>query len=183
MPATLTKNPRTGNGKNAPVVTKRTKPSKPGTIVDTAAASVIRDEQDRAEAVLSMNDDHEAKTKGHKFQGVAQKQAAKIVAASKAKTQAIKKGSSVHRLTTEWTGKDKKDVAVKDRVKTSDGITLDVIGRWTRKTKAGKLIPCITGHIVSFGSVKGDPTEGGKGKTIGDRLNAAAAEVTHVTKK
>jgi hypothetical protein len=119
--------------------------------------------------------------------------AAKMEQESRAKTAAIKAGKltkkekarstgngggPVQRLTTEWIGKDKKDVQVKDRVRTADGIVIDVIGRWTRR-KGDKLIPCVTGHIVSFGSAKTDATEGGKGKSIGSRLNAVAAEVTH----
>lgn len=200
---TLTKSPRTGTGKIAPVVTKRTKPSKPGEKVripaspevrvaedaakskakvdatigkavakmtqrdeDAAAASIARDDKDRREAVLSINDDHEAKTKGH--------------IPPKGKAKGSTKAASVHRLTTEWTGKDKKDVAVKDRVKAGDGTVLDVIGRWTKKTAKGN-VPMVTGHVVS--STTASVSVEGKDKKVGDRCNAVAATVTHVTKK
>jgi hypothetical protein len=112
--------------------------------------------------------------------------AAKIEQDSRAKTAAIRAGKLTKkergtgngggpnpRLTMEWTGKDRKDVKVKDRVRMKDGTVIDVIGRWTKRKKDGTLAPFITGHIVSTG-------EDTKAKKSGDRQNAAAAEVTHV---
>jgi len=121
--------------------------------------------------------------------------AAKMEQDGKAKTAAIKAGKltkkerstgngsgPVARLTMEWTGKDGKDVEVKDRVKTADGTVIDVIGRWTKKTAKGN-VPMVTGHIVSIPTavaLASVPASGeGKGKQKGDRLNAVAAEVTH----
>jgi hypothetical protein len=210
MTATMTKNPRTGTGKAAPVTVKRTKPSAPGTIVDTskakpvgvvqeaaakmaqdqaattaaikagkltkkeqqaaqrdedaAAASIARDDRDREEAVLSMNDDREAKEKGH------------IPPKGKAKAAAKKgttKGTPVARITETWESAKGKDVKVKDRVETSEGVVIDVIGRWTKKAKTGN-VPMVTGRIVTGGAMVE--------KDKGDRHNAVAAEVTHTKK-
>lgn len=215
MPATMTKNPRTGTGKAAPVTVKRTKPSAPGTIVDTskakpvgavqeiaakmaqdskaktaaikagkltakerdedaAAESIARDDQDRREAVLEITDTAEAKAKGH----IPPKGKAKAAAKGKGSTKA--KEASVHRLTTEWLSLKGKDVAVKDRVKAGDGTLLDVIGRWTKKTKDGVLIPMVTGHVVTTATAS--VAVEGKDKKVGDRCNAVAAVVTHVKK-
>jgi hypothetical protein len=81
-------------------------------------------------------------------------------------------GGPVARLTTEWLSTKKRDVLIDDRVKLPNGTVIEVIGRWTRKTKDGALIPMVTGHIVS-----GAP----EGKKVGDRQNAVAAEATHTT--
>jgi hypothetical protein len=196
MPATLTKNPRT-TAAPSPVTVKQGKPSTSGEVVDTKQARLIaqdaakskakvaaevsgavekmvqrdaeaafesldRDNQDRAEAVKELHDEDEAKKGAHK------------PPKAKAKAAAKKGSTSVHRITDEWTSAKGKDVAVKDRVKTSDGVVLDVVGRWTRKGKTGN-VPMVTGHIVTL------PTDAmvGKDKGIGDRHNAVAAEVAH----
>jgi hypothetical protein len=109
---------------------------------------------------------------GKKAVGPVAKVAAKMEQDSKAKTAAIKagkltkkergNGSGPHtRLTTEWTGKDKKDVQVKDKVKLADGTVITCVGRWTKRTKTGN-VPFITGTTAD-----------------GTRKNSAASEVTH----
>jgi hypothetical protein len=216
MPATMTKNPRTGTGKAAPVTVKRTKPSKSGETIDTskakpvgvvqeaaakmaqehaattaaikaghltkkeqaaqrdedaAAASIARDDKDRHEAVLEMNDDHEAKTKGH----IPPKGRAKAAAKGKGSTKA--KEASVHRLTTKWASTKNRDVLVADKVKTPEGVGLLIVGRWTKKTAKGN-VPFVTGEVFSLPTGKGTPTT----KKVGDRMNAAASTLTHVEK-
>ncbi|HEY3959607.1 MAG TPA: hypothetical protein VGL68_03755 [Solirubrobacteraceae bacterium] len=120
--------------------------------------------------------------------------AAKMAQDSAAKTVAIKAGkltkkekpaskpkstgNAVERLTNEWPSAKGKDVKVKDRVKAADGTVIDVIGRWTKKAAKGN-VPMVTGHVVSFGGKATEDTSGGKRKTVGDRLNAVAAEMTH----
>jgi hypothetical protein len=147
--------------------------AKTGQIKKANAASLARDEEDKRQAVLTIKDDAESAEGGHKY---------KRTKATKKRSTGNGSGPAPARLTMEWTGKDKKDVAVKDRVRTADGIVLDVIGRWTRKAKTGN-VPMVTGRIVTFGAAKTDATEGGKGKSVGDRCNAVADECTHVAKK
>lgn len=88
-----------------------------------------------------------------------------------------KKGP-VERLTTEWPSKNKRDVKVKDRIRTAEGVVIDVIGRWTKKTAKGN-VPMVTGHIVSL-PAGATASADGKGKGKGDRFNAVAATSTHV---
>jgi hypothetical protein len=83
-------------------------------------------------------------------------------------------GGAAPRLTDEWLSAKKQDAKIKDEVKLPNGAVITIIGRWSKHLKDGGLIPMVTGRIVS-----GAP----EGKKKGDRLNAAAAEVTHVTKK
>lgn len=89
---------------------------------------------------------------------------------------ATKKGP-VERLTNKWPSKTKRDVKVKDRIKTAEGVVIGVIGRWTKKTAKGN-VPMVTGHIVKFPAGATASVEG-KGKKVGDRQNAVAAECTH----
>lgn len=92
------------------------------------------------------------------------------------KNSPAKKGP-VERLTNEWPSKTGRDVKVKDRIKTAEGVVIDVIGRWTRKTKQGN-VPMVTGHVVSFPAGTTASAEG-NGKQVGDRFNAVATDVTH----
>lgn len=91
-----------------------------------------------------------------------------------------KKGP-VERLTTEWPSKTGRDVRVKDRIKTAEGVVIDVVGRWTKKTAKGN-VPMVTGHIVSIPAGAVQTKDEGKGKGKGDRFNAVAATSTHVKK-
>lgn len=93
----------------------------------------------------------------------------------------VKKGP-VERLTTEWPSSKGRDVKVKDRVRMADGTAIDVIGRWTKRAKNGRKVACITGHIVSFPAGATLSKDDGKGKKVGDRQNAVAAEVVHAGK-
>jgi hypothetical protein len=88
-----------------------------------------------------------------------------------------KKGP-VERLTNEWPSKSGRDVKVKDRIKTAEGVVIDVIGRWTKKTAKGN-VPMVTGHIVSL-PAGATASADGKSKGKGDRFNAVAASSTHV---
>lgn len=124
---------------------------------------------------------HPARAKDEAVKAVTGKGSTKAKPAA-AKATTGNTGNAFPRITTEWTSAKGKDVKVKDRVRTADGIVIDVIGRWTKKAKDGN-VPMVTGHIVAFGAGKQDATEGGKGKGVGDRCNAVAAEVTHVAKK
>ncbi len=106
--------------------------------------------------------------------------AKKPAAKGKAKPAAAKPRSTgngsgpTKRITAEWLSAKKKDVLVKDEVTTAGGAVLTIVGRWTRRAKDGSLTPMVTGRITA-----GAPD----GKKKGDRLNAVAAEVTHVAKK
>lgn len=92
------------------------------------------------------------------------------------KKSPAKKGP-VERLTNEWPSKSGHDVKVKDRIRTAEGIVIDVIGRWTRRTQKGN-VPMVTGHVVSFPEGAMGSADGGK--KVGDRLNAVAATSTHI---
>jgi hypothetical protein len=93
-------------------------------------------------------------------------------AATKASTKAKKPAAK--RLTDVWLSAKKKDVQIKDEVTLPNGAVIKIVGRWSKHLKDDGLIPMVTGRIVS-----GAPA----GKSKGDRLNAIAAEVTHVAKK
>lgn len=77
------------------------------------------------------------------------------------KNSPAKKGP-VERLTNEWPSKSGRDVKVKDRIKTAEDVVIDVIGRWTRRTKQGN-VPYVTGTTAD-----------------GTRKNSPAADCTHV---
>jgi hypothetical protein len=173
------------------LVVKQGKPSAPGTVVDTSAAKVIPPSPEvkseaAAREVGAQRKASQAKVNAaaKKMTGGAKKPAAKAKAAKRGTGNS---SGPAARLTMEWSGKDKKDVAVKDRVRTADGIVIDVIGRWTRKAKTGN-VPMVTGRIVSLpagatvaaGDTKKSDT---KGRSKGDRKNAVAGECTHVAKK
>jgi hypothetical protein len=129
--------------------------------------------------------------------GPVQATADKITQESKAKTAAIKAGKltkgekaatkgRIDRLTVEWLSFKGKNIVVKDHVKTPDGITIEVIGRWTKKGKDGN-VPMVTGHIVALPTsatvAAGDTAKSDtKGRHKGDRLNAVAAEASHAKK-
>jgi hypothetical protein len=83
----------------------------------------------------------------------------------------------VQRLSNAWPSSKGKDVAVKDTVRMADGTVIEVIGRWTRR-KGDALVPMVTGHIVKF-SAGATASAEGKGRKVGDRQNAVAAECTH----
>lgn len=121
------------------------------------------------------------------------KQKAEALAAASGKqppkTKAPKKRSTgngsgpAQRLSNEWPSSRGKDVSIKDRVRTAEGIVIDVIGRWTKKTASGN-VPMVTGNIVSLPAgatvAAGDTKRSdAKGRSKGDRQNAVAAEVTH----
>jgi hypothetical protein len=118
-----------------------------------------------------------------KPRNILQDTADKMAQEGKARTAAIKAGKltkaekargagngsgPVARLTHEWPSKTGRDVQVKDQVRTPDGVTIAIIGRWTKR-KGDQLIPMVTGRVVSGGGT-------------GNRKNAVAAEVTHVKK-
>jgi hypothetical protein len=147
------------------IVTKQGKPSKPGEKVDTSAAKVVPPSPEvKAEAAAK--------------EVAAQRKATQARVGAQAKAMTAKPKSTGNgsgpaaRLTDVWTGKDRKDVKVKDRVTTAEGVMIDVIGRWTKKTAKGN-VPMVTGHIVSAAP---------DGKKVGDRLNAVAAGCTHAKK-
>jgi hypothetical protein len=150
----------------APVTVRRGAPSKPGTVVDTKKATVVPPSPE----VRIAEDAARSKAKTDAVIGNA---VAKMTGKKPVAKKSTGNGSGpVARLTDVWTGKDGKDVAVKDRVRTAEGIVIDVIGRWTRKAKAGN-VPMVTGHIVSLPA-------GMKDRKKGDRQNAIAAGCTHV---
>jgi hypothetical protein len=158
MPATMSsKTTRTSAKKNNTVTVKKAAPSKPGEKVDTTKAPVVG--VIPAEVAEKMEQDGKAKTAAIKAGKLTKQE------------RSAGNGSGPHaRLTMKWTGKGGKDVAVKDKVKTAEGIVIDVIGRWTKKTAKGN-VPMVTGHIAS------NPPEG---KKVGDRQNAVATGCTHV---
>jgi hypothetical protein len=173
------------------LVVKQGTPSASGEVVDTSTAKVIPPSSEvKSEAAAREVAEQRKATQAKvgaavkKMTGGAKKPAAKAKAAAKPRGTGNNSGTAA-RLTMEWTGKDKKDVAVKDRVRTAEGIVIDVIGRWTRKTKDGALVPMVTGRIVflpagatvAAGDTKKSDT---KGRSKGDRQNAVAAGCTHV---
>jgi hypothetical protein len=187
---------------NSTMVVKQGTPSKPGEMVDTDAAKVVppssevKTERAAREVAaqqkatrekignLAKKMTHPARAKDEAVKAAGKGSTkAKPAAAKAAKGKATtgNTGNAFPRITAEWTSAKGKDVKVKDRVRTADGIVIDVIGRWTKKAKDGN-VPMVTGHIVAFGAGKKDATEGGKGKGVGDRCNAVAAEVTHAAK-
>jgi hypothetical protein len=176
----------------SPVTVKRGKPSKPGTVVDTSKAKVIPPSPEVRVAEDAARS--KAKTDATIGKAVAKMTASPIKRGGVKKAVAIQKARSTGngsgpaaQLTMEWTGKDGKDVKVKDRVRTAEGVVIDVIGRWTRKPKDGSLIPCVTGRIVTLPAgatvAAGDTKKSdGKGRTVGDRQSAIAAGCQHIKK-
>lgn len=169
------------------LVVKQGKPSKPGTVVDTSKAKVIPPSAEVKTEAAAREVATQRKASREKVGAAAKKMTGGGTKKPAAKAKPRGTGNSsgpAARLTMEWTGKDKKDVAVKDRVKTAEGIVIDVIGRWTRKAKTGN-VPMVTGRIVSLpagatvaaGDTKKSDT---KGRSKGDRQNAVAGECTHV---
>lgn len=151
------------------VVVKQGKPSKPGETVDTSKAKVVPPSAEVKQEAAA----REVAAQRKKTQASINAKARKMAGGGKStpKPRSAGNGSGpVVRLTMEWTGKDRKDVKPKDRVKTAEGVVIDVIGRWTKKTAKGN-VPMVTGHIVS---------DAPDGKKVGDRHNAVAAEATHV---
>jgi len=118
---------------------------------------------------------HPAKAKDEAVRAVTGKQPKKPAA----RKRSTGNGSGpVQRLSNEWPSSKGKDVAVKDLVRMADGTVIEVIGRWTKRLKDGALQPMVTGHIVRFPAGATASVEG-KGKKVGDRQNAVAAECTH----
>lgn len=157
MPATMSKSPRTtAAAKDNTITVRKAAPSKPGEKVDIGAADIV------SITAAKITQDGKATTAAVK--------AGKLTAAEK-KRSATKAGAGYPRLTMEWTGADKKDVAVKDEVKLPNGAVISCVGRWSKRKSDGTIVPMITGRIVS-----GAPD----GKSKGDRLNAVAGECTHV---
>lgn len=157
------------------VVVKQGKPSKPGEKVDTSKAKVVPPSPEVKQEAANREVAAQKKATQAKISAAAKKMTggAKPKSAKPAAKRGTGNGSGpAARLTDVWTGKDGKDVRIKDRVRAADGAVIDVIGRWTRKAKDGN-VPMVTGHIVS-----GAPD----GKKVGDRHNAVAAEATHVKK-
>ncbi len=156
------------------VVVKQGSPSKSGEVVDTTKAKVVPASPEvKTEAAA-----REVATQKKATQAKVGAAAKKMTHPARAKDEAVKavtgkakpaakkpaaKGR-VDRLTTTWTGKDKRDVQVKDTVKLADGTVVTCVGRWTKKTKDGN-VPFITGTTKD-----------------GTRKNSPAAEVTHVKK-
>jgi hypothetical protein len=169
------------------VVTKQGTPSKPGETVDTDAAKVVPTSPEvRTEAAnrevaeqgkasrakigaLAKGMTHPARVKDEAVKAVTGKGKGSTKAKPAAKRET---GNAAPRLTDEWLSAKKRDVLVKDEVKLPNGAVIAIVGRWTKKTAKGN-VPMVTGRIVS-----GAPD----GKSKGDRLNAVAAEVTHVAK-
>jgi hypothetical protein len=95
--------------------------------------------------------------------------------AAKKPARAAKKASpGPKRLTLAWTSAKGAEVKPKDRVRTSDGFVLSVLGRWSKKLKTGEVVPYVTGEIIkapagAVASVKG----GSKNRAV------AASDVTH----
>jgi len=178
------------------VVVKQGQPSAPGTVVDTGKAKVVPPSSEvkteaAAREVAGQRKETQAKIDGlaKKMTGSAKKPAAKAAGKGSAKANPAAKprragnGSGPSdRLTTEWLSAKRRDVKVKDRIKTAEGVVIDVIGRWTKKTAQGN-VPMVTGHIVSIPTdvaLDRVPVKGNRdGKKKGDRHNAVAAEVTH----
>lgn len=179
------------------ITIKQGKPSAPGTVVDTSKAKVVPPSSEvKTEAAarevtaqnkatrekidgLAKKMTHPARAKDEAVKAVTGKGKAKAAKAKAAKSRGAGNGSGpTKRLTMEWLSTKGKDVKVKDRVKAADGTVLDVIGRWTRKTKEGELVPMVTGHVIS-GPTASVAVEG-KDKKVGDRLNAVAATSTHI---
>jgi hypothetical protein len=193
------------------VVVKQGNPSKSGEKVDTDAAPVVdrvaaamaadegksvEKKQDIAAKATAMTGTttvtdrlkEQSRQRSRKTPERAAKDAARRGTKAKAKPAAKKPASTggpVARLTDEWLSAKGKDVKVGDRVKLPDGIVIDVIGRWTRKSAKGN-VPMVTGHIVSIpvgAALASVPATGNRsGKKVGDRHNAVAAEATHVKK-
>jgi hypothetical protein len=165
MSATMTKNPRTGNGKTSPVTVKRTKPSAPGTIVDTSKAKPVGVVQ---EAAAKMAQERAATTAAIKAGHLTKKEqaaATKGKGSTKAKAAAKpspKTGVPLARITDSWTGKGGKEVEVGSVVKAPGIASLTCVGRWTKR-KGEQKIPFITGTTPD-----------------GTRKNVAAADCTIV---
>lgn len=164
------------------ITIKQGKPSAPGTVVDTSKAKVVPPSSEvKAEAAQ-----REVAGQSKATQAKIGAAAKKMTHPARAKDEAVKavtgKGKSkakaakprgtgndsgpTKRLTDEWLSAKKRDVQVKNQVKLPNGTVIDVIGRWTKR-KGDRLIPMVTGRIVS-----------GEGQK-GDRKNAIAAEVIH----
>lgn len=186
-----------------PITSKQGKPSASGEVIDTSKAkimlppsaevraaqqgiekkvtandeSVERDNKDRQEAVLEMADDAEAKAEASPIKRGGVK---KAVAHQKAKARSAGNGSGpAARLTETWGSKTRKDIKNKDRVRTAEGIVVDVTGRYTGKT-GNRLIPMLVGKIVTLPAgatvAAGDTKKSdGKGKRKGDRLQGIVA--------
>ncbi len=162
------------------ITIKQGQPSKPGEVVDTSMAKVIPPPSAEVQAHAEAKGDDATVPKNvrPKATKAPKAKAAKGKTKAAAKTRGNGSGPAA-RLTAEWTGKDKKDVKVKDRVRTSSGIVIDVIGRWTKKTAKGN-VPMVTGHIVSLPTGAASTDKGGL--KVGNRQSAVAADCTHVTK-
>lgn len=183
MTATKTRRPA------APITVKKGKPSASGEVIDTSKIPAVRVAEDAAKskakldatigkAVAKMTMDPKA---AEEFEQLRDKDREEGKGSTKAKE------ASVHRLTTEWPSAEGRDVVIGDTVKTPASIVIDVIGRWTRKTKDGALVPMVTGRIVSLPAgatvAAGDTKKSdAKGRSKGDRQNAIAAGCTHVKK-
>jgi hypothetical protein len=182
---------------NSTMVVKQGTPSKPGETVDTDAAKVVPTSPEVRQEVADREVAEQKKQTrakiGELAKGMTGAHAANKAAldaallgkpAKRAKAKPAAKGSTkpkpavkprgagngagpTARLTTEWIGSDKKDVRTKDRVTMADGTSIEIIGRWTKHTKDGGLIPMVTGRVLLAGGKKGN------------RKNAVAAEVTH----
>lgn len=167
------------------VVVKQGTPSTSGEVVDTSKATVVppssevkseaaaREVAGQQKATGKKINDLAGKMTGGAKKPTAAKGKAKPAAAAKPRSTGNGSGPT-KRITAEWLSAKKKDVLVKDEVTTAGGAVLTIVGRWTRRAKDGSLTPMVTGRITA-----GAPD----GKKKGDRLNAVAAEVTHVAKK
>lgn len=104
---------------------------------------------------------------------------AKAAVEAKKAASAPKRRGPVTRITDSWKSKAGKEVKAKDRVKTKDGLVLDVTGRYTGKDK----VPMLVGTIVKLptGEAGVALAKDGKGKKAGDRQQGVtAADCTHV---
>jgi hypothetical protein len=95
--------------------------------------------------------------------------------AAKRKPTATKKPSvRKDRLTQHWLSAKGAEVKPKDKVRTKDGFVLTVLGRWSKKSKDGGVVPFITGTIVTA-------PKGATATAKGGSKNRAvpASDVTH----
>jgi hypothetical protein len=141
---------------------------------DEAAASIARDDKDREEAVLSMNDDREAKEKGH----IPPKGKAKAAGKKAAKKGSSTKGTPVARITEDWKSKTGKSIGVGDTVKDLSGIVGQVKGRWSKHVADGSVVPMVTIIITTLPTGKGVATT----KKVGARHNSPSAFLVHTKK-
>ncbi len=118
---------------------------------------------------------HPLRQREEATKGVRAAVAAKRKPAAKKPTLAKKPSVRKDRLTQHWLSAKGAEVKPKDKVRTADGFVLEIIGRWSKRDKAGAVTPFITGRIVTA-------PKGATASAKGGSKNRAveAATVTHV---